>query len=179
MSEKVINRLLITVAILVVVYGLALFWQNRQTAPGITMAINTAYLKADADRLDIRTNGAKVTLERRGNKWFVGKKQVGDIKISTLLKALEKVVFIRVASSDAKDLSVYGIDEKKSNRLKIYKDKKPLKVLLFGNMAANDSFYVKMSGDHSVYEAQGDLIFEVGQPASDWAASPSRKTKKK
>lgn len=169
MSAKTINRLLIVIACLAVFYSLLLFWRYQQTAPGVAVPISTSGLSRTADRLVIRGDGRTAALARRGEKWFVGKQPVGKIKISTLLQALDKLTFDRIVATKPADLETYGLNEAKSNSLKIYQGKRLLRTLYFGKMATANSFFVRADRKPTVYEARGDLVFEVGQPVSGWA----------
>jgi len=168
MSKKTINRLLVAIACLAAFYGLLIFLQYRQTAPGAAVRISTAGLSRSADRLVIRSDSRTASLVRRGEKWFVGKKPVGNIKISTLLQAIDKMVLVRVVTNKAGDLKTYGLTEAKSNFLKAYQGKKLLRAFYFGSMSDSNSYYVRTDRGLAVYEATGDLIFEVGQPSSGW-----------
>lgn len=176
MSAKTINRLMVAIASLAVLYGLLIFWQYQRTAPGVAVPVGTAGLSRTADRLVIKSGGRTTALSRRGDKWFVGQKPVGEIKITTLLKALDKLTFVRVVAAKPDDLKIYGIDDVRGNILKIYKGKKLLRALKLGSVSSGESFYVKTDAGPEVYEAQGDLVLEVSQSASGWTA-PERKTK--
>lgn len=176
MSAKTINRLMVAIACLAVFYGLLLFWQYQRTAPGAAVPVGTAGLSRAADRLVIKGGGRTTALNRRGEKWFVGQKTVGEIKITNLLKALDKLAFVRVVAARPDDLKIYGFDEANGSVLQVYKDKKLLRALYFGGASSGNSFYVKTGDSPTVYEAQGDLILEVSQPAGVWAA-PQRTVK--
>ncbi len=175
MSARTINRLLIAIACLAVFYGLLLFWQYKRTAPGVSVPVGTAGLSRAADKLVVKTGGRTATLARRGEHWFAGKKRVGKVKIANLLKAVDELTFIRVVSAKPDDLKAYGFDKAQGNSLRIFQGKKALKTLYFGSSLGN-SFYVRVAGDPAVYEAEGQLFFEVSQPAGAWAA-PERKIK--
>lgn len=174
MNAKTINRLLMTVAVLVVFYGLALFAETRQTLPGVKVSVNTAGLKAIADRLTIKTNETSTTLVRRGDKWFSGNDPVAPAKIAGLLDALEKLKFIRVVASSGANPGQYGLSESQAKSLSIYKEKKLLLTLIFGQMATANSFFIRTDENNTVYEGAGDLVFEVSQPAADWTKPPPK-----
>ncbi len=169
MSRTTINKLLMAIAVLIVGYGLLLFSQNRQAAPGVTVPVNMTSLRIAADRLELSADGDKVILEKRGNKWFAGKKRVPTKKIESLLESLEGAGFVRVVATEPKDLTVYGLGQKQVKSLKIFQGKNLLKTLFFGTMATSNTYYIRIGSEASIYEAEGDLIHEVGQPIGDWS----------
>lgn len=175
MSDRTIRHLYIVIVSLAALYGLLLFLQYRQTLPETPVPVGTAGLSRTADKLVISTGGEEATLDRRGERWFVGAKAVGSIKTDVLLRALDGLSIVRVVSRNPAGLKEYGLDDK-VNSVKVYKNKKLLRAVYFGAMLSTDSYYVKANGGPAIYEAKGDLIFEVGQPASSWA-QPERKLK--
>ncbi|HEB12281.1 MAG TPA: DUF4340 domain-containing protein, partial [Actinobacteria bacterium] len=168
MSKNMINRLLMAIGIMIVVYGLILFWQSRQSAPGVVVPVNTAVLRATADKLDISSDGSKVILTKRGGGWFLGKKRVNAEKIENFLDAIEDIEFIRVVSENAENPTAYGLDPKQLIRLKIFKKKKLLQTLVIGGPATSGSYYIKIGSEPRVYEADGVLSLEAGRPALYW-----------
>ncbi|HEB12825.1 MAG TPA: DUF4340 domain-containing protein [Actinobacteria bacterium] len=173
MSKTLINRLMMTIGIMIVVYGLVLFWQNRQAAPGVVVPVNTVSLGATTDKLTIKSNGGKTTLIKRDSRWFLGKKKVDSDKIKGVLDAIRDLKFIRVVSTKTKNLAAYGLDPKQSKSLKLFEKKKLLQTLVIGGTATSNSFYIKIGSDASVYEADGVLSVETGRPASYWTKSLS------
>jgi len=168
MSDQTIRRLYTIIAALAVVYGLLLFWQYRQTLPETPVLVSTAGLSRTADRLIITSGGQNATLDRRKGKWFIGRKAVGSIKIGTFLSAMDNFAIARVVSSKSAGNKDYGLDGN-ANSLKVYQNKKLVRALYFGAMATANTYFVKTDSGPTIYEAQGDLIFEVGQPVSGWA----------
>ena len=169
MSRTTINKLLMAIAVLIVGYGLLLFSQNRQAAPGVTVPVNMTSLRIAADRFELSANGDKVILEKRGNKWFAGTKRVATQKITAFLESLEEAAFIRVVATEPKDPAIYGLDQGQVKSLKVFQSKKLLKTLFFGAMATSNSYYIRIGAEVDVYEAEGDLLHEVSQPIGDWS----------
>ena len=168
MSKTIINRLLVAIGIMIVAYGLILFWQSRQAAPGVVVPVNTVNLSATVDKLDISLGGDRVTLTKGDSRWFLGKKRVNPDKIKTFLDAIKDLKFIRVVSTKTKNLAAYGLDPKQSKSLKLFENKKLLQTLVIGSPASSNSFYIKIGSETSVYEAEGGLSLEVGRSALYW-----------
>ncbi|HTS87151.1 MAG TPA: DUF4340 domain-containing protein [Gemmatimonadales bacterium] len=169
MSPKVLIRLAITLAVVLVVWGgFALFGSRHRDAAGTLQIPHLA--GADVSRIAFRKGSDTVVMTRNGGAWLVNGFPASGRSVQTFLKAtgdttLRSEIVAKSPSSQAR----LGVDSTNGKRLTVESGGRAALDLWIGNRGPDfDGFYIRPVGSNVVYVLHGFFAELLSQGLDDW-----------
>ncbi len=147
--------LLISIAVLAVIYALQLAFMNRSTA-------KTFKLKDKITSLTIEKGDETILLTLEGGLWYVGKDKLAaeDEKVVELINAVSNIKTLQTVSRSNADaeLERYGLADVTTMNVTAKKDDKTVRTIKIGkNAAGSISTYIQLDGSSETMLATGSL----------------------
>jgi hypothetical protein len=126
---------------------------------------------ASVDKIEIKSSGAAVTLEKRGIEWFVVQPLDAKASPSAVARLLQQVKAIEsrsIVSSNPEKYSIFRVDTSGAE-IRLWEQKNIAADFILGKMSPSYyRSYVRQAQSHDVVETDGipNYIFE--RPVRDW-----------
>lgn len=133
------------------------------------------YLKADSANVTKIISDHKdgtVTLEKKGNKWYITDPMnypANPENIDKMLSEIENFELVSLISTNKEKQSVFEVDEEKGVLIEFYNDEQLLDKIILGKMSpAGGVTFVRKPDSDEVYQAEGTIKYVFSKRVRDW-----------
>jgi len=168
MNEKTIRNLAIALVVMLAVYGLLRWQQNRTFEPAKPGGFNFKQItKKNTDRIKVK-GSQNYTLIKKGDKWLLNNKKVDKDAIDELFNGLKEAEVEQLVSTKTEKMVSLQVDDKTGNTV-TFSTKDNQYIYIIGKQGPDGvSFYTRRPKENKVYSAKGNLGSIFAKKASDW-----------
>jgi hypothetical protein len=167
MSDRLLKRLVLVLAVLVAAWALARF-VGGFGGPATTSLDFAAVAASELDSVVVAAAQDTVRL-RAGDGWTVNRHQAAADAEETLRRALEQAQLGRLVGRNSENHERLGVTRTTGRRLTVYSGGTARLSLVVGRRGrAVGQVYVRREGEDEVYTLQGTLVSLVNRGVDDW-----------
>ena len=169
MNEKTIRNLAIALVVMMALYGLLRWQQNRSFEPTKPAGFDFKQItKKNTNRIEVKSQSQNYVLIKKGDRWLLNNKKVDKNAIDELFKGLKESEVEQLAATKNAKMASLQIDDKSGKKV-TFSTKNTRNTYIIGKQGLDGmSFYARLPDENKVYLAKGNLGIIFAKKSSDW-----------
>ena len=178
MNEKTIRNLAIAVVVMMALYGLLRWQQNRSYEPAKPSGFTFKEITGkNTNRIEVKSEKDNYVLVKKDGKWLLNDKEVDKAAIDELFNGLKEAEIEQLAATKNAKMASLQIDDKSGKKV-TFSTKNTRNTYIIGKQGLDGaSFYIRLPNENKVYLTKGSLGTVFAKKAGDWYDKKETKTK--
>lgn len=175
MNEKVIRNLGIALLVLLALYGILRWQQNRSYEPAKPAGFNFEAITAkNTKTIEVKSATDKYKLIKKNGKWQLKKREVDQAAIEAVFTGLKNATIAQIAATTKVKLVSLQVDDQSGKQVTFTTNKDRFTFIMGKQGMDGNSFYIRLPKEQKAYQASGTLGAAFAKKASDWYKKASK-----